>query len=93
MPTRVLPTDRIRDHIDELFAQGRPLPEILEKVVAVHKRNSLTDPHRHPVGISCGDHDVLPPESPGHLLHLDSRSRYHQPERYTSILPEMPGAP
>jgi len=27
-----LPTDRIRDHIDELFAQGRQLPEILEEV-------------------------------------------------------------
>jgi putative transposase len=32
VPSRVLPTDRIRDHIDELFAQGRPLPEILEEV-------------------------------------------------------------
>jgi len=29
---RVSPTDRIRGHIDELFAQGRPLPEILEEV-------------------------------------------------------------
>jgi putative transposase len=32
VPVRVLPTDRIRDHIDELFAQDRPLPEILEEV-------------------------------------------------------------
>ena len=32
MPSRVLPTDRIRGHIDELFAQDRPLPEILEEV-------------------------------------------------------------
>ena len=32
MPVRVSPTDRIRDHIDELFAEGRPLPEILEDV-------------------------------------------------------------
>ena len=32
MPVRVSPTDRIRHHIDELFAQGRPLPEILEEV-------------------------------------------------------------
>ena len=32
MPTRVSPTERIRGHIDELFAQGRPLPEILEEV-------------------------------------------------------------
>ena len=32
MPVRVSPTDRIRGHIDELFAQGRPLPEILEEV-------------------------------------------------------------
>jgi transposase-like protein len=27
-----LPTDRIRHHIDQLFADGRPLPEILEEV-------------------------------------------------------------
>ena len=32
MPVRVLPTDRIGHHIDELFAGGRPLPEILEEV-------------------------------------------------------------
>ena len=32
MPVRVSPTDRIRCHIDELFAQDRPLPEILEEV-------------------------------------------------------------
>ena len=32
MPVRVSPTDRIRGHIDELFAEGRPLPEILEEV-------------------------------------------------------------
>ncbi len=32
MPVRVSPTDRIRHHIDELFASGRPLPEILEEV-------------------------------------------------------------
>ena len=32
MPVRVSPTVRIRDHIDELFAQDRPLPEILEEV-------------------------------------------------------------
>jgi putative transposase len=32
MPHRVSPTDRVRDHIDELFASGRPLPEILEDV-------------------------------------------------------------
>ena len=32
MPTRVSPTDRIRGHIDDLFAQDRPLPEILEQV-------------------------------------------------------------
>jgi putative transposase len=30
--TRVSPTERIRGHIDELFAQDRPLPEILEEV-------------------------------------------------------------
>jgi putative transposase len=32
VPTRVSPTDRIRGHIDDLFAQDRPLPEILEQV-------------------------------------------------------------
>lgn len=32
MPVRVSPTDRIHRHIDDLFADGRPLPEILEEV-------------------------------------------------------------
>src|SRR6516225_5034435 len=32
VPTRVSPTDRIRRHIDDLFAEERPLPEILEDV-------------------------------------------------------------
>jgi hypothetical protein len=32
MPHRVSPTDRVRDHIDELFASVKPLPEILEDV-------------------------------------------------------------
>jgi transposase-like protein len=32
VPTRVSPTDRIHRHIDDLFAQDRPLPEILEEV-------------------------------------------------------------
>ena len=32
MPDRVSPTDRIRGHIDELFAQDKQLPEILEDV-------------------------------------------------------------
>jgi transposase-like protein len=32
VPPRVSPTDRIRCHIDDLFAQDRPLPEILEEV-------------------------------------------------------------
>jgi putative transposase len=32
MPHRVSPTDRIHDHIDELFAQDKRLPEILEEV-------------------------------------------------------------
>jgi putative transposase len=32
MPHRVSPTDRIRGHIDELFAQDKVLPEILEEV-------------------------------------------------------------
>ena len=32
MPVRVSPTDRIRRHIDDLFAEDRPLPEILEEV-------------------------------------------------------------
>jgi putative transposase len=32
MPHRVSPTERVRGHIDELFASGRQLPEILEDV-------------------------------------------------------------
>ena len=32
MSDRVSPTDRIRGHIDELFAQDKRLPEILEDV-------------------------------------------------------------
>src|SRR5689334_760163 len=32
MPHRVSPTDRIHGHIDELFAQDKSLPEILEEV-------------------------------------------------------------
>jgi putative transposase len=32
VPVRVSPTDRIHRHIDDLFAEDRPLPEILEKV-------------------------------------------------------------
>ncbi len=32
MPVRVSPTDRIRRHIDDLFAKDKPLPEILEDV-------------------------------------------------------------
>jgi putative transposase len=32
MPDRVSPTERVRGHIDELFASGKPLPEILEDV-------------------------------------------------------------
>lgn len=32
MPIRVSPTNRIRTKIDELFAEGRELPEILEQV-------------------------------------------------------------
>src|SRR5215467_2013579 len=32
MPQRVSPTDRVRGHIDELFAQDKSLPEILEDV-------------------------------------------------------------
>jgi putative transposase len=32
MPHRVSPTERVRGHIDELFASDPPLPEILEDV-------------------------------------------------------------
>ena len=32
MPHRVSPTERVRGHIDELFASGKPLAEILEGV-------------------------------------------------------------
>ncbi len=35
MPHRVSPADRVRGHIDELFASGRQLPEILEDVAQV----------------------------------------------------------
>lgn len=35
MPVRVSPTDRIHARIDELFAQSRPLPEILEEVAGL----------------------------------------------------------
>ena len=38
MPTRVSPTDRIRRHIDDLFAEDRPLPEILEDVARLGAR-------------------------------------------------------
>ena len=38
MPHRVSPTDRVRGHIDELFAWGRPLPEILEDVARLGAR-------------------------------------------------------
>ncbi len=31
MPHRVSPTERIRGHIDELFAQDKQLPEILRR--------------------------------------------------------------
>ena len=32
MPDRVSPIERVRGHIDELFASGKPLPDILEDV-------------------------------------------------------------
>jgi putative transposase len=32
VPVRVSPADRIRRHIDDLFAQDRPLPQILEEM-------------------------------------------------------------
>src|SRR6201993_769061 len=38
MPHRVSPTERIRGHIDELFASGRQLPEILEDVARLGAR-------------------------------------------------------
>jgi putative transposase len=38
MPHRVSPTDRICGHIDELFASGRQLPEILEDVARLGAR-------------------------------------------------------
>ena len=38
MPQRVSPTDRIRGHIDELFASDRQLPEILEDVARLGAR-------------------------------------------------------
>src|SRR5437764_3358450 len=38
MPHRVSPTGRIHGHIDELFASGRQLPEILEEVARLGAR-------------------------------------------------------
>ena len=38
MPHRVSPTERVRGHIDELFASGRQLPEILEDVARLGAR-------------------------------------------------------
>ena len=38
MPHRVSPTERIRGHIDELFAQDKQLPEILEDVARLGAR-------------------------------------------------------
>src|SRR5690348_2180797 len=38
MPHRVSPTERIHGHIDELFAQDRQLPEILEDVARLGAR-------------------------------------------------------
>ena len=38
MPHRVSPTGRVRGHIDELFASGRQLPEILEDVARLGAR-------------------------------------------------------
>src|SRR5947207_11654878 len=38
MPHRVSPAERIRGHIDELFAQDRQLPEILEDVARLGAR-------------------------------------------------------
>ena len=38
MPHRVSPTERVRGHIDELFAADRPLPEILEDVARLGAR-------------------------------------------------------
>jgi hypothetical protein len=31
VPVRVSPTDRVRHHIDELFAENRPPPEFLRR--------------------------------------------------------------
>ena len=36
--TPSIPTDRVRGHIDELFASGRQLPEILEDVARLGAR-------------------------------------------------------
>src|SRR5689334_9205176 len=50
------------------------------KVVAVHQRNSLADPHRHQAGISCSEHDALPPETDISSI-LTAGSTYPQAER------------
>src|SRR6185437_672588 len=43
MPHRVSPTDRIRGHIDELFAQDKALPEILEEDARLGSRNGYRE--------------------------------------------------
>src|SRR5260370_37534963 len=38
MPHRVSPTDRVRGQIDELFAQNKPIQEVLEEVARIGAR-------------------------------------------------------
>jgi putative transposase len=38
MPHRVAPTERVRGHIDELFASGKQLPEIVEDIARLGAR-------------------------------------------------------
>jgi hypothetical protein len=51
MPHRVSPTERIRGHIDELFASGKQLPEILEDVA--RRGQAETSPSGSPLSSSC----------------------------------------
>ena len=66
MAHRVSPTDRIRGHIDELFAHDRPLPEILEEVARLGAQllmqatldaevNEFLGRHCYQRNASCGD--------------------------------------
>jgi putative transposase len=66
MPHRLSPTERIRGHIDELFAQDKQLPEILEDVARLGAQllmqaaleaeiTEFLGPDRYQRGAACED--------------------------------------